>query len=244
MKIYCISDIHGHWDNFKRFIDTLEKDDVVYVLGDVIDKGAEPIKCLKYIMNDPRFTMILGNHEYMMYQYLSTEIPYEQEELYVQWVMCNSGRDTLVEYRKLDEKDQDEILNFIKDLPLNIPNLKVGDRTYYLVHSNPHSYEKLRMEDVGFDDDVIVSYVWDRVNPMDRIAVKDQIVVAGHTFVQEYLGYYDIEVKPVFSYKKNYGSEPDIKNTNYIDIDGGLAADLPNSKLIALCLDDLTFKVY
>ena len=37
MKTYCISDIHGHYQNFLAFYETLEEDDLVYVLGDVID---------------------------------------------------------------------------------------------------------------------------------------------------------------------------------------------------------------
>lgn len=49
---YVISDIHGE---YKKFIALLEKinfseKDTLYVLGDVVDRSAEPIKVLQYMM--------------------------------------------------------------------------------------------------------------------------------------------------------------------------------------------------
>jgi len=239
MKTYCISDIHAHLDNLERFIDTLEKDDRIFVLGDVVDKGPEAIKCLDIIMKDNRFRMLLGNHEYMMFNLLSLEPgTYEYKEAYKTWVDWNEGGDTLDQYNKLPKYKQIEIYNYIKRLPLNIPNIKVGDRTFYLVHSCPHSDIKLTMEDVGYSDLKIGSYVWDRVNPLDKMDIENQIVIAGHTIVQEYLGLFTDKIEPVFDCKDN------INKAHYIDIDGGLATGLPNSKLISLCLDDLSYSLY
>ena len=74
MKTYCIADVHGHLDNLYLFVKTLDKDDRVFVLGDAIDKGPMSLGCLQYIMADTRFTMLLGNHEYMMFNLLSQEL--------------------------------------------------------------------------------------------------------------------------------------------------------------------------
>ena len=238
MKTYCISDIHGHLDNLNRFIKTLDKDDVVYVLGDVIDKGPKPIECLKQIMEDKRFHMLLGNHEYMMFQMLIEEKgTYEYRSAHEQWIGWNCGNDTYKPYMKLPKYEQIRIMSFIRELPLNIPSLKVGDREFYLVHSCPNSNVQLRMSDVSFDDDIIVSYVWDRVTPSTKLNIDNKIVVAGHTFVHEYLGINAPEVRPVYN-------DSSIEKADYIDIDGGLATKLPNSRLIALCLDDLTYQLY
>lgn len=246
MKTYCISDVHGHINNLNSFVKTLDKDDRVFVLGDVIDKGPDSMGCLELIMEDPRFTMLLGNHEYMMFDLLSQEPgSYSYRDAYVQWVDWNEGEPTLTQYNELPRFKQLRVYNYIKSLPLDLPNVKVGDRTFYLVHSCPQEDIKLTMEDVEYSDIKIASYIWDRVTPWDRLDTKGKIVIAGHTIVQEHLGY-DVEtIEPVFDRKRIYGvSSQTIEDANYIDIDGGLAADFDSSRLIALCLDDLTYKLY
>ncbi|MBR0462574.1 MAG: metallophosphoesterase [Erysipelotrichaceae bacterium] len=238
MKTYCISDIHGHYQNFLAFYETLEEDDLVYVLGDVIDKGEDPISCLRLIMNDRRFIMILGNHEYMMWQYLHSlkNDLSDKEENYIQWIEWNRGSDTYKPYLQLEEAEQKKIYDFIEDLPLNVPEVTVNDRKFYLVHSLPGSDKEIRMADIGYNDDLIYSYVWDRQLIDEYLKpFEDKTVIAGHTVVQEYYGYFKCE--PYY-----YGD--DISKAPYIDIDGGLAYQLPGSRLIALCLDDLTYRMY
>ena len=246
MKTYCISDVHGHLDNLYLFVKTLDKDDRVFVLGDAIDKGPISLGCLQYIMADTRFTMLLGNHEYMMFNLLSQEPgSYSYNDAYETWVDWNEGGDTLDEYNVLPKHKQLEIYNYIKNLPLNIPNVRVGDKTFYLVHSCPHSDIKQTMADVGYSDVKIGSYVWDRMTPWDKIEIDNQIIISGHTFVQEYLGYDAQEIMPVYDRKIVIGTtNQSIVDAHYIDIDGGLATGLDNSRLIALCLDDLSYKLY
>ena len=246
MKTYCISDIHGHLDNLYLFVKTLNKDDRVFVLGDAVDKGPMSIGCLQYIMADTRFKMLLGNHEYMMFNTLSAERgTYSYKEAFDLWINWNEGGDTLNQYNELPKYKQLKIFNYLKNLPLNIPNVKVGSRTFYLVHSCPHSDIKLTMADVEYSDIKISSYVWDRMTPWDRTEVDNQIVIAGHTFVQEYLGYDVKDVMPVYDQKASCGKrDSSLADAHYIDIDGGLATRLDNARLIALCLDDLSFELY
>lgn len=64
--IYVISDIHGCYE----YIELLEKirfskEDELYVPGDVVDWGPEPIKVLQDMMLRPNVYPILGNHDYM-----------------------------------------------------------------------------------------------------------------------------------------------------------------------------------
>ncbi|MBR2577993.1 MAG: metallophosphoesterase [Erysipelotrichaceae bacterium] len=236
MKTYCISDIHGHYKNLLAFTETLGKDDKVYVLGDAIDKGEDPIGCLRLIMNDDRFEMLLGNHEYMMWQYLiAPKDSPEQQEAYIQWVVWNKGSDTLDPYMELDEDEKKKIFDFIEGLPLNFPDVEVNGRKLYLVHSLPGSDKQVMMKDLGYREPIIFGYVWER-NFIDEELkpFEDRTVIAGHTAVQEYDSH---ECAPYF-----WGD--DIKKAPYIDIDGGLAYHLPSSKLIALCLDDMTYRLY
>ena len=235
MKTYCISDIHGH-KNLRNFASVLNDDDKVYVLGDVIDKGEDPLACLKLVMEDQRFEMIMGNHEYMMYQLLSiNEYSPNFVSCYMQWVRYNHGIDTYGPYLHSPKKVRKKIFEYIENLPLNIPEVTVGNRKFYLVHSLPLGEKQVRMADIDYDDVKISRYVWDR-EPVDEYLrpYEDKTVIAGHTVVQEYLG---DECRPYF-----HGD--DIKKAAYIDIDGGLAYGLDSSRLIALCLDDLTYELY
>ena len=69
---YVISDIHG---DYKRYIEMLKlinfnENDVLFVLGDVIDRGAHGIQILQHMMKYENIIPILGNHELMAYKEL------------------------------------------------------------------------------------------------------------------------------------------------------------------------------
>lgn len=67
MSTYCISDLHGRYDLFKRLLKEIDfntKTDHLFFLGDVIDHHYGGIRILKYIIeNENSCTLILGNHE-------------------------------------------------------------------------------------------------------------------------------------------------------------------------------------
>ena len=79
---YVMSDIHG---DYERYIETLglinfSESDVLFVLGDVIDRGAHGIKILQHMMQHSNIVPLLGNHELMAYKelkFLSREITEE-----------------------------------------------------------------------------------------------------------------------------------------------------------------------
>lgn len=53
--VYCISDIHGEIDRFEAMLALIEfsESDTLYVLGDVIDRGACGVDILLRIMGTP-----------------------------------------------------------------------------------------------------------------------------------------------------------------------------------------------
>ena len=67
-----MSDIHGQYD---YFLDILKKinfsdEDILYVNGDVIDRGDQSIKLLQHILSKPNIVLLIGNHEHLMLQAL------------------------------------------------------------------------------------------------------------------------------------------------------------------------------
>lgn len=78
MKYFVLSDIHGF---FKEFMDALikagydknDKNHCLVILGDLLDRGREPLACLEFINSIPpeRKILIRGNHEDLMDEMLT-----------------------------------------------------------------------------------------------------------------------------------------------------------------------------
>lgn len=56
---YAMSDIHGRYDKYLKMTDLIgfKEDDSLYILGDVIDRGADRIKILLDIMERERMLL-------------------------------------------------------------------------------------------------------------------------------------------------------------------------------------------
>ena len=85
MANYVISDLHGDYDAYVEMLQKIHfsKDDMLYVLWDVLDRGPHPIKILQDLMTQPNVVCIAGNHEYMALQcmkFLCQEITQESVE--------------------------------------------------------------------------------------------------------------------------------------------------------------------
>ncbi|MBO4963238.1 MAG: metallophosphoesterase, partial [Clostridia bacterium] len=68
---YVISDIHGEYDLFLKLLNKINfsSSDEMIVCGDIIDKGVDSIKLLKYVMTKDNIRCIIGNHEYYFLKY-------------------------------------------------------------------------------------------------------------------------------------------------------------------------------
>lgn len=63
MSTYVMSDIHG---NYEAYIHMLEKidfkeSDMLYILGDILDRGPHPIKIILDLMKRPNVEVIAGH---------------------------------------------------------------------------------------------------------------------------------------------------------------------------------------
>ena len=64
---YCMSDIHGEIDRYIAMLDAIHfsNEDLLYIIGDVIDRHPGGIDILRDIMKRPNIHMLMGNHEMM-----------------------------------------------------------------------------------------------------------------------------------------------------------------------------------
>lgn len=65
MAVYILADIHGMYDKFMRMLDKINMtdEDILYVLGDMVDRGPHPIKVVQKIMNMKNVRTLIGNHD-------------------------------------------------------------------------------------------------------------------------------------------------------------------------------------
>lgn len=82
-KHYVMSDIHGMYGSYMEAIRKLNKEDHIYIVGDVIDRGKDGIKIILDIMerqnnpgNGPKITFLIGNHEVMFLQTVTIMLEY------------------------------------------------------------------------------------------------------------------------------------------------------------------------
>lgn len=116
MSTYLVSDIHGDIHHFKRalkMIDFNPGEDVMYVLGDVLDRGKDGIELLRYVkkgVEDGYMFMIKGNHELFAQMYLDGVL---DGGTWHSW----GGKDTMKDLDRMKPKEAEEIKKWIEELP-------------------------------------------------------------------------------------------------------------------------------
>lgn len=184
--IYVTADIHGNKRRFQSILNqiSLQPDDTLYILGDVIDRHPEGISILQQIMKTSNMEMILGNHEYMMLEALMgsyecqdwDKAKLDMENLKL-WY-SNGGEITHQKFMQLSPEYQQQILKYLKALPIE-KSVEVNSIEYRLVHSAPRDlYEKYGF---GYRSETAFS-VWYRNWVVLRPDIpENQIIIFGHT---------------------------------------------------------------
>lgn len=145
--IYAVSDLHGCYDAWLRALDAISfsPSDTIYVLGDAVDRGPEPVRLLRDMMDRPNVIPLLGNHEYMaasVLTRLAVEITAGNAGSYLTaedllahafW-MQNGGGVTLEAFRRLSRTGQADILDYLGEFSL-YEEVSAGGRDFVLVHA-------------------------------------------------------------------------------------------------------------
>ena len=152
MSRYVMSDIHGCFDEFISMLEIINftDDDILYILGDIFDRGPQPLKVLDYILEKDNIIMIKGNHEKMFEESLISDD-------YILWYF-NGGYVTHSQLQERGEEEIEKVYNYVKNLPL----IKVVDK-FILVHAGFESYD----DNVELDEFLTQSEntcVWSRAN--------------------------------------------------------------------------------
>lgn len=222
MNIYVMSDIHGEGQLFHAMLKQIHfsDKDYLYIIGDVIDRGVDGIKLLLEIIETPNIQMILGNHEYMMLQYLSPDAT----EVDIRRWNKNGNAPTLDAYRKLEPEVRTKVLAFLRSCPVHT-DLYVNNNLFFLVH--------------GFPGKDIHDCVWNRPVLDAENPIPGTTLIVGHTPVPNLL-YPSAEDEEIIADMTAKGTRSHILHANgFIDIDCGCSFEKPIKTLGCLRLNDM-----
>lgn len=184
---FVVGDIHGCYSILMKSLESIEfdfKNDRLFCVGDLIDRGPENFQCLS-LLDEVWFHTVIGNHEDMMCRSIYNYNTFNETSDQRLWYM-NGGiwyENLYVEQRK---KVDDYYFEKIMSLPISIEIEMDNEQKVGIVHAevkdgNWHSLTNHNSESVG-------TALWGRTRisyGIDKPVSNMQYVIHGHTPVDE-----------------------------------------------------------
>ena len=69
---YVVADIHGCYEEYMELMQKIKltDEDRLYILGDAVDRGPEPMKVVLDMIKRQNITYIIGNHDYLLLYFI------------------------------------------------------------------------------------------------------------------------------------------------------------------------------
>lgn len=189
---YVVSNLHGHFDEFKRLLQTISfhnDRDILYILGDIVDYGPDAMELINDLSVRVNVYAIAGEHDYTAARMLTAfeemqdgkaPSPEFMSEM-AAWIH-DGGQPTMEGYRALDADAREGILDYLTDMSL-YEEVTVKGRTYLLLHAGiVDFYPDMTLEDLedlGPDD-----FISEALDPAATY-FEDVTVIVGHTPTSE-----------------------------------------------------------
>ena len=183
---YVMSDLHGDYKGYMCILQKIQfgKKDILYINGDVLDRGKGGIKILQHMMLQPNIYPILGNHEYMACQclrFLMQEITEESiasmdagmVEGLLQWQNIG-GQTTMDEFHKLATEEKQDIVEYLEEFAL-YEEVTTNGTNYVIVHAGLENFAPSRpLESYGLHE------LFFRSPDYETIYFRDKYLITGH----------------------------------------------------------------
>jgi len=187
---YIMSDIHGCYEEYMALLDKIDfsENDELFVVGDVIDRGPEPIKLLLDFINRPNVTLVIGNHEYDFYslmiklegdikdnEYESFFLP--EDLAYFDMWLQGGGYVTAEKFRELSAIEKTTVLEYLANAPL-YEVLEQEEKEYILIHAGLGGFEEGKF----LDEYEVYELLEERTDYSKRYYPNENTyIVTGHT---------------------------------------------------------------
>lgn len=228
---YAVSDIHGRYDKYCDLLKGLNlgRDDILYVLGDVIDRGSGGFRILRDMAERPNIVGLMGNHEAMAIDALPSLLKlldHRESELSVRnmsdidlW-LGNGGETSLNDYLGMNTDDANIAIKYMRKLPL-YKETHAGGKDFVLVHGGLENFSPSKSLASYKRDEI----VWYRPKKNTKY-YSEKYTVFGHTPTQL-----------IDDSKENVGTPKIWHGNKLADIDCGCG--YKNGRLGCLCLDNM-----
>lgn len=219
---YVVSDIHGDFDLLVKYLKKVNfnSNDILYVLGDVLDKGKDIVKLIDLLFHKLKnnCVVIAGNHEYDFSKYVKILIS------------DNLDDETILkkvqDYLQIEEPISFEDIETILNLPFY-----VEEEEFIMVHSGVSFDIKGRLK--ALSETPIEELVYNRrFKNTDFLIDIGKCVFFGHTPTSYVCG------KPkILIYKKDKTIGKSLKDYYKIHLDTG---NYLSGVLGGFCIDTLS----
>jgi len=191
-----MSDIHGCYGQYMKMLDKINftDKDTLYVLGDVLDWGPQPIEVLKDMSVRHNVVPIIGNHEYAAHEILKqfqlvditragikkktgSDINIETFTFEVQTWLNIGGGPTKQGFMRLPEDERDYMLEYLEEFSL-YEMIEVNGNKFILTHiglpkdADQNNLDSFDAYDFIADPDTYTDY--------NRKYFDDIFLVTGH----------------------------------------------------------------
>ncbi len=149
--IYVTAALHGYYDRYEKLLKeiNLKDDDMLFVLGDIVDGGDKGIEILMDMMLRPNIFPILGEHDFIAYEVLSeiekatrdditAPISKEVADKCQEWT-AHGGEGTLMGFAKLSDEDKTALIEYMEEFTI-YDEISAGGCDFVLCHNMPEDF--------------------------------------------------------------------------------------------------------
>ena len=180
---YAVANLHGCFDKFKKLLKKINftDSDVMYVLGDIVDYGEEPIELLCDLSMRYNVIPILGECDLRALEML-TELDKmlggaspdpEIIGRMTEWIQ-EGGTKTMEGFKALDDDMKEGVLEYLEDMSL-YEEVEVRGKKYLLVHAGIADYTP----DSDLEDYMPEDFISESPDP-DYPLIDGVTLVVGH----------------------------------------------------------------
>ena len=180
---YAVANLHGCFSKFKKLLKQINfnDNDVMYVVGDIVDYGEEPIELLCDLSMRYNVIPILGECDFRAFEML-TELDKmlggaspdpEVIGKMTEWIQ-EGGAKTMEGFKALDDDMKEGVLEYLEDMSL-YEDVEVRGKKYLLVHAGIADYSA----ESDLDDYMPEDFIYESVDP-DYQLIDGVTLVVGH----------------------------------------------------------------